>query len=436
VARAKSPSTRLDVRAFPGPETIHRRELKNGLVVVARQNSSSPSVVVSGYIEAGAIDDPVGQAGLADLTASALMRGTGERSFDQIYESIESIGASLGFGAGTSATSFRGKSLAEDLNVLLSVAQDVIRHPAFPSDEVERLRGEKLTRLTMRDQNTGSVAQLTFDELAYPEHPYRFPSDGYRDTVSGLKPRALKSFHRRFYGPKGAVVAVVGAVDPVAAINAVEKHLGDWSGGPKSRRPRIPGMRSPAETVRRDVVLEGKSQSDIVLGSPGPSRFDPEFLPAALGNNILGLFGLYGRIGDSVREAAGLAYYAYSTLSGGPGPGPWQVIEGVNPANAERAIELTQRELRRFVAEPVTEEELADNQANFIGRLPLQLESNEGVAAALMSIERYGLGPDYYQRYPDLIAAITRDEILRTAQRFIDADRLVIALAGPGGENA
>jgi len=155
-----------------------------------------------------------------------------------------------------------------------------------------------------------------------------------------------------------------------------------------------------------------------------------------LGNNILGRFGLFGRIGDAVREAAGLAYYAYSTLTGGPGPGPWQVIAGVNPANAERAIELTLHELKRFVDERVTKQELTDNQANFIGRLPLQLESNEGVAAALVNIERYGLGLDYYQRYPGLIASITRDEILEAARRFIDPDKLVIAIAGPEGDPA
>lgn len=424
----------LDVRSFPGPETIHRRELGNGLVVLARQNLSSPSVIVSGYLEAGAIDDPAGQAGLADITASALMRGTQHRSFDQIYESIESIGASLGFGAGISSTSFRGKSLTEDLDVLLSVLEDVLRNPVFPADQVDRLRGEKLTALTMRDEDTGSVAQLTFDELAYPDHPYRLPSDGYRDTVGGLKSTALRSFHRRHYGPRGAVVAVVGAVDPEKAIHAVEKHLGSWTGGSRPRRSGVPGMPPPTKAVRRKVRLEGKSQSDIVLGTPGPSRFDPEFLPAVLGNNILGRFGLFGRIGDAVRETAGLAYYAYSTLAGGPGPGPWQVIAGVNPANAERAIELSLHELERFVNARVTKGELADNQANFIGRLPLQLESNEGVAAALVNVERYGLGLDYYQRYPDLIADITRDQILEAARRFIDPDRLVIAIAGPEGD--
>jgi zinc protease len=436
MAKARSVSARLDVRSLPGPDTIRRKELSNGLVVLARQNMSSPSVVVAGSLEAGAIDDPEGKAGLADLTASALMRGTEERSFDQIYESIESVGASLGFGAGTASTSFHGKALAEDLSVVLTVLEDVIFRPRFPSDQVDRLKGEKLTGLTMRDQDTGSVAQMSFDELAYPGHPYRFPADGYRETITELDAGALRSFHRRCYGPKGGIVAVVGAIEPEAAIEAVEGHFGRWGAGPKSRRPEIAAMLMPSTTVRRDVVLEGKSQSDIALGVPGPSRFDPGFLPAVLGNNILGRFGLYGRIGDSVREAAGLAYYAYSSLTGGPGPGPWQVIAGVNPANAEKAIELIVRELRRFASERVTQEELADNQANFIGRLPLQLESNEGVASALINIERYALGLDYYQRYPDLVAAITRDEVLEAARRFIDADRLVIAVAGPGGDLA
>ncbi len=138
-----------------------------------------------------------------------------------------------------------------------------------------------------------------------------------------------------------------------------------------------------------------------------------------------------GRIGEAVRESEGLAYSAHSVISGGPGPGPWQVQAGVNPANEERAIEIIVRELERFVSKKVSAEELLENQMHYIGRLPLQLESNEGVGSALLHQERYDLGLDYYQRYPELIARITRDEILETAQRFIDPERLAIAIAGP-----
>ncbi|MFA9490607.1 MAG: M16 family metallopeptidase, partial [Anaerolineales bacterium] len=163
----------------------------------------------------------------------------------------------------------------------------------------------------------------------------------------------------------------------------------------------------------------------------GPSRYDDDYLTAVLANNILGRFGMYGRIGDSVRENAGLAYYSYSVITGGLGPGPWQVIAGVNPVNIDKAIELIQDEIRKITSRRVSSSELLENQANFIGRLPMQLESNEGVAGALLSLERYDLGMDYYQRYPDLIASITREEIFTTAKRYLDADRLTIAIAGP-----
>ena len=170
------------------------------------------------------------------------------------------------------------------------------------------------------------------------------------------------------------------------------------------------------------------------MGVAGPSRYDPDYLTAALGNHILGRFGLMGRIGESVREKAGLAYYAYSSVSGGIGPGPWQVIAGINPENEERALSLIKSEIKRFVSLPVTEEEIRESQANIIGRLPLQLETNEGVAGALTHVERYQLGLDYYQRYPSLITNISRDKILHTAQRFFNPEHLAIAVAGPDGK--
>jgi zinc protease len=150
-----------------------------------------------------------------------------------------------------------------------------------------------------------------------------------------------------------------------------------------------------------------------------------------MGNSILGQFGMMGRIGESIREQAGLAYYAYSSLSSSIGPGPWAVSAGVNPKNEEKAIDLIKKELKRFVTELVDEEELKDNQANFIGRIPLSLESNIGVASSLIHIEKHQLGLDYYIRYPDVIRAITREKILSAAKKYLDPDKMVTAIAGP-----
>jgi zinc protease len=412
-----------------------RRELPNGVVVLARENFSSPSVVVSGYLPAGSIDDPRPQAGLADLAASALMRGTERWPFQELYERIESVGASLGFGAGKHVTTFQGKALAEDLGLLLDTLSEALRRPTFPPDEVRRLRGEKLTGLAIRDQDTGARAAMAFEEKLYPGHPYSVPDEGFIETVRGLTPSRLRGFHRARYGPAGTVVAVVGAVRAKGAFEEVAARFGGWSAVRPRRRAGIPTVSAPEGIVRTEVPIPGKSQCDIVLGAPGPARSDPAYLAAAIGNNILGRFGLFGRIGDAVRESAGLAYYAYSSIGAGPGPEPWEVVAGVNPSNVERAIDLIRRELARFIAKRVTVEELSDNQANFIGRLPLQIESNEGVANALTYMERFGLGLDYYQRFPEQIGAVTREQVLETARRFLHPDRLVIAVAGPrGGE--
>jgi zinc protease len=223
----------------------------------------------------------------------------------------------------------------------------------------------------------------------------------------------------------------VGAVRSEAAVELVARHFGDWSNPAQMDQPALPAAGRPAGLIRRHVTLPGKAQSDILLGGPGPERRHPRFLAARLANNILGAFGMGGRIGHAVREKNGLAYYAGSALNGGLGPGAWYAYAGVNPANVERAVELMRREISRFLARKVTPAELEDNQAQFIGRLPLSLETNEGVASTLSSMELFELGLDYMQRYPELIRALTRDAVQEAAREFLSADDAVLTVAGP-----
>ena len=169
----------------------------------------------------------------------------------------------------------------------------------------------------------------------------------------------------------------------------------------------------------------------MALGWPGPSRYAPDFQAANLANSILGVFGMMGRLGKVVREEHGLAYYCGSRLSGGPGPGPWQISAGVNPANVQLAVNSALHEVERLTTELVSEDDLADNKANFIGRLPLNLESNEGVASSILNMETYSLGLDYLRTYADQINAISRDEILNAARNYLNPNAFVLAVAGP-----
>jgi zinc protease len=227
------------------------------------------------------------------------------------------------------------------------------------------------------------------------------------------------------------VTVIVGAVKPEEAVRQVKRALGSWQVKGQKEAPEMPLLKPLKKTVSKSHRIAGKSQSDLVIGTNGPRRKDPEFMSALIGNNILGQFGMMGRIGDVVREKSGLAYYAGSSLNAGIGPGSWEVNAGVNPQNVKKASELIISELKRFVDEGVTADELADTQANFIGRLPLSLESNGGVANALLNIERHNLGLDYYRRYEGLVREVTRNDVLSAARKFIDPDKLVIAAAGP-----
>ncbi len=417
--------------SLPGADDITREELSNGMVVLTRPNFNSPSVVISGYLPAGGIFDPEEKLGLADFTAAALMRGTAKRDFQAIYDALESAGASLGFNGATHTTSFSGKALAEDLPLLMELLAESLLAPVFPGQQVARLKAQLLTGLALRAQDTRAMASLTFDQIVYKDHPYRRPEDGYPETVERITRDDLTAFHKEHYGPRGMVIAIVGAVEPRDAVQWVRAALGDWQNPRQPEPPELPPVTPLEETVTQKAEIPGKSQSDLVMGVAGPPRKADDFIAASLGNSILGQFGLMGRIGDVVREQAGLAYYAYSSLGGGMGPGPWSVSAGVAPENVERAADLIRSEIRRFVNDPVTEAELADSKANFIGRLPLALESNGGVAGVLLNLERYDLGLDYYRNYADQINAVTVEDVLAAAQHYLDPERLAVAVAGP-----
>lgn len=186
--------------------------------------------------------------------------------------------------------------------------------------------------------------------------------------------------------------------------------------------------------VRKDISIPEKSQTDLIIGTLGPKRSDGEYLSASIGNNVLGQFGMMGRIGEIVREQSGLAYHAAASLNAGIDVGTWEVSAGVNPSNLEKAIDLTLKELKRFISAPVTKAELQDSKSNYIGRLPLSLESNAGVAGSLLNMERFQLGLDYFQRYVSRVNAVTTEQVLETAQKYLNLDSLAIVSAGTVGE--
>jgi zinc protease len=248
--------------------------------------------------------------------------------------------------------------------------------------------------------------------------------------VQDLTRDDLVAFHRNYH-PAATTIAVVGDVDPAAVIAELERHFGGWRVAGDPPGIVLPPAPAPAGALRRAIPVAGKSQADLVWAVPGLARNSPDFYPAMVGNLILGQLGMYGRLGESVREEQGMAYYITSNLDADLGPGPWSVAAGVNPANVERTVAAILHEIEQFKRDGPDAEELADAQSYLTGSLALGLETNDGIAGVLLLIERHKLGLDHLDRYPSRIRAITREQIVEVARRYLSTDSYVLAVAGP-----
>jgi zinc protease len=421
-------------KQYPGPETIRRQTLANGLTILAYENFASESVVIEGLVRAGSLGESAEKAGLASFTASLLDRGNERRSFAEIYEALESVGADVSFSGGRHTSDFGASGLVEDVDLTLGLLADSLRRPTFPAAQVEQIRGQILTGLVIRANDTGRMAQLAFNDLLYPDHPYGRSNVGYESTIQAISRADILDFHRRFYGPQGMLLTIVGAIKAEEAVERVTAVFADWHNPHQQPLPAAPPAPRPDSLRRVQVPMLDKAQADLILGLPGPLRAAPDYLDASLMNTILGVFGMMGRIGQNVREQKGLAYYAYSQLQGGLGPSPWIAAAGVAPNDIEGAIAAIRAEIGRIQTEPVPAEELADSQAYRIGSMPVGLETNSGLASIICDMELYGLGLDFLLRFPDLIREITPERVRAAAQKYLSTEQLAVAVAGPVGE--
>jgi zinc protease len=273
------------------------------------------------------------------------------------------------------------------------------------------------------------MASLQFYETIYGNHPYGRPTSGYVETVSQLQQSELAEFHASRYTPQGTIIVVVGAVETQSVLDLLHMHFGDWQGPVPDKQ--VPPF--PTQPVGQQIhhLIPGKVQSDLIVGSLAIPRHHPDFYAVRVANNILGQFGMMGRLGEQVREQQGLAYYSYSSVDVDLYNGVWLAQAGTNPTNVEQARNSILAEFARMATEPVTAEELADSQAYMTGVLPLTLETNSGVASTLLNIEWFGLGLDYLERYNSFIYGVTAADVQRVAAQYLRPEQCTVVVAGP-----
>ncbi|MBK5260330.1 MAG: insulinase family protein [Thermoanaerobaculia bacterium] len=430
-ARTQSAPASVSRSAFAS-RTV-RRVLSNGITLDIVENHSNPTVAIRGLVFAGDSAAPAGKLAVPDLTARMLQRGTKSRSKEEIGAIIDGAGANRNYSTSLFESNLLLNGLSRDLPLLIEILSDELRNPAFTADELTKAKAELKTNVLRADDNTQTRAMDRLTQLVYPEsHPYRAAGkDPMLASLEATTLDELRAFHRERYAGANLILAIVGDVDPQKTIALVEKHLGALT---KGTRYRSEANRVAAgdKVVREAITMRGKANMNLIFGTAsGLRRNDPTYEAALIANAALGQNSLSSRIGRRVRDTEGLSYnlasrYQYSDAL----DGLWLVNVNVAPQNLAKAMKSTREEIDKFAKEGVTDDEVVIQQNYFAGNYQVGLGTNAGVAAALVTAEKFGYGPKYLDEFPKRIRAVNKDQVNAAIKKHFFPERLNVIVAG------
>jgi zinc protease len=419
------PGPRRDYR-FP---SFERRRFENGLELMVSPVRKLPLVTVGVVFEAGAVCDPRGREGTAQLVAKLLLEGTERSDGAELAERFERLGASIDAHADWDAAGVTMTVLAEHLPEAFALLGEVIRMPGFRQREFERLRAERLAELLQLRAEPRGLADELFARFLYtPESRFARFESGDEESVQRIEREHLLGFYETRYVPGGTSVIVVGDISADRAEALARNALGDWTGGAAARMAVID---RPAQQDRA-VHLVAKTdapQSELRIGHVGIPRKHPDFFPVNVMNAVLG--GLFNsRINLNLREAHGYTYGAFSTFEWRREAGPFLVHTAVRSDVTEAAAREIITELDRMRSEPISPEELSLATNYLDGVFPIRFESTAAIAAALSVLALFELPDDYYDTYRERVRAVTAEQVLDAARRHVHPEALQMVVVG------
>jgi zinc protease len=412
---------------------VVREELETGAVLLVLENAATPTVALRGSLRAGSHFEPKEKPGLARITAEMLKRGTLRRGKLELAGALESVGADVEFDTDAFAVQISARSLSEDFPALAATLAEMLREPSFPADELEKLKQQTIAAVRERQSDTSWRAYERLTQTLFDERNPFYTHAGERlvESVSSITVEDVRGFYEKFYGGRTLVLSVAGGVRAGEAVRVLREALAGF-GGPERADVDVSDPEPPAEARREFVLVKDKASVDVLLGTVAPLRRSaPDYYAAVLANRALGESTLSSRLGLQVRDAEGLTYGIGSRFrSPSLAAGPWYIAVSVNPGNVERAIDSALGVLRDYVEHGIRPEELGDEKSSAVGAFKVSLSTNGGLARALWNAEFYGLGLDYVEHYPELIARVTVEEVNAAIRKYFRPDRLTVVIAG------
>jgi zinc protease len=430
-ASVKSLFERLEA-GFSLPETreeavFAKRTLDNGIRLIVKENRSLPIVTLQASFLGGLRFEEEGNNGINQFIAVMLTKGTRNRSSLEIAKKVEGMAGSLNGFSGYNSFGLTFTFLSEHFDEAFRLFSEVLRHPAFDPGEMEKRRRTILATIRQQEDDLDRLVFKLFRKTLYEKHPYRMDSLGVPATVGRLTQKDLTEYYQRFAVPENMVLTVVGDVEAEQVMTAAQNGFGDLRKG-KFVPPSIP-PEPPLSTQRTSEVYEEKEQSHFVLGFLGPTleskdRCALEVLDAALS-------GMGGRLFYELRDKESLAYALSFFVRPNLDRGFMGVYMGTRPDKLEAAIKAVIRELGKVKEEGLTEDEVERAKRYLIGNFEIGLQTNGAQATQIAADELYGLGFDYFQKYPEMIQKVTKEDVQRVARSYIDLEHYALAIIRP-----
>jgi len=415
-------------RAYRFP-AFERQTLGNGIRLIVAPVPKLPVVSMMAIIEAGAICDPAGREGLAQLTASALIEGTRTLDGPELTERLEGIGGSVDPSADWDYVAASTTVMSARAPAALALLAEILTVPSFPEREIERLRSERHSELLQQRAEPRGLADEMFSRFLYgPGSRYAEPEGGNERSILSITRDDIIAFHRDRYRPGGTTLIIAGDISLDTVVQMVEANFGSWTGS----ATHAPVIHDQAASITRRVYVVGKDdapQSELRIGHVGVPRSHPDYFRVVIMNAILG--GLFSsRINLNLREVHAYTYGAYSHYDWRRGAGPFVVSTAVKSDVTDGAVREVLHEIDRIREAEPTVEELSLATSYLDGVFPIRYETTSAIAGALASLVVYGLPDDYFDRYRENIRSVTSADVLAAARQHLHPEQLQFAVVG------
>ena len=387
-----------------------------------------PMVDINVIFAAGSVRDD-GHAGLAHMTSTLLDMGSAGLSANEVAKRIESLGAELSTGSARDMAWVKLRSLSDSahLQPALRLFADVINQPDFNKKDFKRERKRTQVAIQRSEQSPSTVAEYTFFQSAYGDHPYAPRPSGTVDSIGALKLKQLKSFYQQYYVARNTVFSIVGDLDRAAAERLVGQVVGQLPAGKRALAViPVPAL-TKAEEQR---IFHPSTQTHVRMGAPGMHRGDPDYFPLYVGNHVLGGGGLVSRLFNEVREKRGLSYCVNSYFSPMEQDGPYLLSLQTRNDQVDEALAVMRETLQAYVDKGPTEKELVASKKNITGGFPLRIASNSNILDYLNVIGFYDLPLNYLETFNDQVMAVTREQIVDAFQRRVSPDTMGTIIVG------